>query len=61
MGFDSIEGMALWHGHQFLANLLDRYWDVRQNAADYSFVDYAISRGYSVFFYDRLGTGKSTK
>lgn len=38
-----------------------RYWDIRKNAADYSFVDSAISRGYSVFFYDRLGTGKSTK
>ncbi|CAG8951122.1 hypothetical protein HYFRA_00006520, partial [Hymenoscyphus fraxineus] len=38
-----------------------RYWDIRKNPANYSFVDSAISSGYSVFFYDRLGTGKSTK
>ncbi|KAE9366363.1 hypothetical protein N431DRAFT_472908 [Stipitochalara longipes BDJ] len=33
----------------------------RIEAANYSFVDYAISQGYSVFFYDRLGTGESSK
>ncbi|KAE8446761.1 hypothetical protein EG329_011666 [Mollisiaceae sp. DMI_Dod_QoI] len=38
-----------------------RYWDSGIEAANYSFVDYAISQGYSVFFYDRLGTGKSSK
>ncbi|EPE27791.1 alpha/beta-Hydrolase [Glarea lozoyensis ATCC 20868] len=38
-----------------------RYWDIQMNAEEYSFVDYAISRGYSVFFYDRLGTGLSSK
>jgi hypothetical protein len=41
--------------------MLDRYWDIQMNAEEYSFVDYAISRGYSVFFYDRLGTGLSSK
>jgi hypothetical protein len=40
---------------------LVRYWDIRMNAEKYSFVDYAISRGYSVFFYDRLGVGLSSK
>ncbi|KAH7356793.1 Alpha/Beta hydrolase protein [Rhexocercosporidium sp. MPI-PUGE-AT-0058] len=38
-----------------------RYWDSGVEAANYSFVDFAISRGYSVFSYDRLGTGKSSK
>jgi hypothetical protein len=38
-----------------------RYWDSEINTSDYSFVDFAIGRGYSVFFYDRLGTGKSSK
>ncbi|KAL3420634.1 hypothetical protein PVAG01_07079 [Phlyctema vagabunda] len=38
-----------------------RYWDSGIEAANYSFVDFAISQGYTVFFYDRLGTGESTK
>ena len=29
--------------------------------AEYNFVQHAISQGYSVFFYDRLGTGDSEK
>ncbi|KAL5324233.1 hypothetical protein ACEPPN_008777 [Leptodophora sp. 'Broadleaf-Isolate-01'] len=37
-----------------------RYWDSGVEAANYSFVDFAVSQGYSVFFYDRLGTGKSS-
>jgi hypothetical protein len=38
-----------------------RYWDSEVDPGNYSFVDFAISQGYSVFFYDRLGTGKSSK
>ncbi|KAK3353891.1 Alpha/Beta hydrolase protein [Lasiosphaeria hispida] len=36
------------------------YWDPALDKADYSFVDAAIGRGYSVFYYDRLGVGKSS-
>ncbi|KAK0107250.1 hypothetical protein ONS95_003951 [Cadophora gregata] len=38
-----------------------RYWDSGLESANYSFVDFAVAQGYSVFFYDRLGTGKSSK
>jgi len=37
------------------------YWNSAFDPAQYNFVDYAVAKGYSVFFYDRLGTGKSTK
>jgi len=37
------------------------YWDSEYQPENYNFVDFAISRGYSVFFYDRLGTGESSK
>ena len=29
--------------------------------SEYSFAKYAVNKGYSVFLYDRLGTGSSTK
>ncbi|KAH7407607.1 Alpha/Beta hydrolase protein [Cadophora sp. MPI-SDFR-AT-0126] len=38
-----------------------RYWDSGMESANYSFVDFAVAQGYSVLFYDRLGTGKSSK
>lgn len=38
-----------------------RYWASPYKPEDYSFVDYALDKGYSVFFYDRLGTGQSEK
>ncbi|KAJ7183958.1 Alpha/Beta hydrolase protein [Mycena filopes] len=39
-----------------------RYWDPTfAGAAQYSLTQAAIARGYSVFTYDRLGTGLSTK
>lgn len=41
-------------------NLSCRYWDSEMHSANYSFVEFATDRGYSVFFYDRLGTGKSS-
>ncbi|PVH80876.1 alpha/beta-hydrolase [Cadophora sp. DSE1049] len=36
------------------------YWHPEIQPDKYSFVDYAISKGYSVFFYDRLGVSKSS-
>ncbi|KAK5164586.1 uncharacterized protein LTR77_009792 [Saxophila tyrrhenica] len=38
-----------------------KYWDPAIQPDKYSFVDFAIERGYSIFFYDRLGVGKSSK
>ncbi|KAK2813287.1 hypothetical protein FQN50_000601 [Emmonsiellopsis sp. PD_5] len=37
------------------------YWNSAYDPKEYNFVEHAIGDGYSVFFYDRLGTGKSTK
>ncbi|KAF5016471.1 hypothetical protein F66182_11837, partial [Fusarium sp. NRRL 66182] len=37
-----------------------RYWASEVQPENYSFVDYAINRGYSVFYYDRLGVGASS-
>ncbi|KAI8623722.1 alpha/beta-hydrolase [Xylariaceae sp. FL1651] len=38
-----------------------RYWAPTVNTSAYSFVNYAITKGYSVFLYDRVGSGKSTR
>ena len=38
-----------------------RYWDPIINPSEYSFVDAALARGYSILTYDRLGTGLSDK
>lgn len=38
-----------------------RYWDAAINPAEYSFVDAALARGYSILTYDRLATGSSDK
>ena len=49
-------------GARFLLILGEgRYWNSRYEPERYNFVQYAVKRGYSVFFYDRLGVGKSTK
>ncbi|KAH6629945.1 Alpha/Beta hydrolase protein, partial [Chaetomium sp. MPI-SDFR-AT-0129] len=38
------------------------YWDpVFKGSEKYSFVQHALNEGYSVFSYDRLGTGRSTR
>jgi pimeloyl-ACP methyl ester carboxylesterase len=37
------------------------HWNSAYKPEEYNFVQYAIARGYSVFFYDRLGTGASEK
>jgi pimeloyl-ACP methyl ester carboxylesterase len=37
------------------------YWDPEVSRSNYSYVDTALAAGYSTFFYDRLGNGKSSK
>jgi pimeloyl-ACP methyl ester carboxylesterase len=41
--------------------LVFRYWDVELKPDEYSYVDAAVKKGYSVLTYDRLGTGRSEK
>ncbi|KAF2167136.1 hypothetical protein M409DRAFT_66194 [Zasmidium cellare ATCC 36951] len=36
-----------------------RYWDSTYQPAKHSYVDAALKAGYSIFTYDRLGTGQS--
>jgi pimeloyl-ACP methyl ester carboxylesterase len=37
------------------------HWNSPFRPKDFNFVEYAVDKGYSVFFYDRLGCGASTK
>lgn len=37
------------------------HWNSQREPEKYNFVQHAISKGYSVFFYDRLGCGDSQK
>ncbi len=37
------------------------HWNSPYEPDQYNFVQHAISKGYSVWFYDRLGTGESEK
>ncbi|KAH7121723.1 Alpha/Beta hydrolase protein [Dactylonectria estremocensis] len=37
------------------------HWNSAYQPDEYNFVKHAISKGYSVWFYDRLGTGQSEK
>jgi pimeloyl-ACP methyl ester carboxylesterase len=37
------------------------HWNSQREPEKYNFVQHAISKGYSVFFYDRLGCGDSEK
>ncbi len=39
----------------------DSYWNSPYKPDQYNFVQYATQKGYSVFFYDRLGVGGSSK
>lgn len=36
-----------------------RYWDIREEPSQYSWVDNMMDAGYSVLTYDRIGTGES--
>ena len=38
----------------------DRYWDLPFNNYNYSYIDHALSHGYSTLSYDRLGIGESS-
>lgn len=38
-----------------------RYWNSAYKPSEYNFADAMIAKGFSVFFYDRLGTGQSQK
>jgi pimeloyl-ACP methyl ester carboxylesterase len=38
-----------------------RYWAPSYKVEEYSFVEHALKAGYSVFYYDRIGTGRSQK
>lgn len=48
-----------WSPWDRRANSLS-YWNLPFNNYNYSYVDYALSRGYRTFAYDRLGIGKSS-
>ena len=37
------------------------HWNSPYKPEQYNFVQHALDKGYSVFFYDRLGCGASTK
>ena len=37
------------------------HWNSPYRPEEYNFVQFAVEKGYSVFFYDRLGTGLSEK
>lgn len=37
------------------------YWDVEIKPEEYSYVDAAVKKGYSILTYDKLGVGKSEK
>ncbi|KAI0206780.1 alpha/beta-hydrolase [Astrocystis sublimbata] len=47
----------LTHGISFSRS----YWDHPVHNYNYSYVNAALSRNYSTFFYDRLGVGESSK
>ncbi|KLU84382.1 hypothetical protein MAPG_03426 [Magnaporthiopsis poae ATCC 64411] len=36
-----------------------RYWDVQVKPEQYSYIDAAIAKGYSILTWDRIGTGQS--
>jgi pimeloyl-ACP methyl ester carboxylesterase len=40
---------------------MSSYWEPTISPEKYSFVDNVVGKGYSIFFYDRLGVGASTK
>ena len=48
--------MTIWLEH-FLIRA--SYWASSYKPKEYSFAQYALENGYSVFWYDRVGTGRS--
>jgi hypothetical protein len=63
MASDLIAGLySLQNSHR--PNLifeLCSYWDPAIEPENYSFVDFAVAKGYSIFYYDRLGVSKSSQ
>ncbi|KAJ5100302.1 hypothetical protein N7456_006354 [Penicillium angulare] len=53
---DGVNLQILTHGVGFDKT----YWDLPFNNYNYSYVDYALSRGYHTLSYDRLGLGNSS-
>jgi hypothetical protein len=43
------------------ADQTSNYWNIAYEPNQYNFAQYAIDQGYSVFFYDRLRVGESTR
>ena len=41
--------------------LLTRYWNIAYKPNEHNLAQHAINHGYSIFFYDRLGVGDSTR
>ena len=62
LGFDRRYGNAprLYEFHEVLRHN-PSYWNSAFKPDEYNFVRFAIERGYSVFFHDRLGVANSTK
>ncbi|KAG4425952.1 hypothetical protein IFR04_000896 [Cadophora malorum] len=59
--FNPVAGVQNNTRHDFnIAYTYYRYWDSGYQPGNYSFVDFAVTKGYSVLFYDRVGAGQST-
>ncbi len=58
---DETHGWKLLTYDGSLTSPCSRYFDVEVDPRQYSYVDAAINKGYSVLSYDRLGTGASEK
>ena len=52
---------SFFYSHDGLLNALVRYWNLPYQPDEHNFVEAAVSRGYSVFLYDRLGIGSSSR
>lgn len=42
-----------------IADRTNSYWDFPYQSSNYSFVDFAVAKGYSILYYDRVGAGES--
>lgn len=49
------------HEQQASTSNYSRYWNAALEPETYNFVQHALSEGYPIFFYDRVGTGKSSR
>jgi hypothetical protein len=60
-GFDRRSVLPANSNRSNLMFELCSYWDPAIEPENYSFVDYVVAKGYSVFYYDRLGVSKSSQ